>query len=336
MLRRLRLPLLFSTVFTVSIFAQVPEFDWARGIGAASATAIGETTVSDASGNLFITGRFTGTIDFDPGAGTFNMTPGTTAGDAFIVKLDVDGNFVWAKQFGGTDITWGRDVTIDGSGNVYSTGIFQGTIDFDPGSATFNLTSAGSYDAFVVKLDPSGDFIWARRLGGPNQEDAIEIEVDKDGNVITIGVFVGPGAADFDPGSGTFNLSPAGLQGNVYISKLDSDGDFVFALKIGNTQGTGGRALETDASGNVYIACEFKNTVDADPGTGTLNLTSAGDADVFFSKLDANGNLIWAKKIGGTSMSFVLEWRWTRRGMYMLPEPLLKPPTSIQELGHLI
>jgi gliding motility-associated-like protein len=290
---------------SLKLQAQVPTFDWAVGIGGASATAIGETTFNDASGNVFVTGRFTGTMDFDPGAGTFNMTPiGAGSGDAFIVKLNATGNFLWAKQLGGSNITWGRDITADATGNIYVTGIFQGTIDFDPGAGTFNLTSAGSYDIFVVKLDPSANFLWAGKLGGVNQEDATAISVDASGNVLTTGSFTGPGAADFDPGTGVFNLTPPGLQGNAFISKLSPAGNFVFAVRFGNTQSLGSYALEIDAAGNIYTTGHFRNTVDFDPGAGTFNMTSvsAAQSDVFVSKLDSNGNFVWARKFSGSGL----------------------------------
>ena len=110
-------------------------------------------------------GSFQGTADFDPGAGTFNLT---SAGDydIFISKLDSSGNFVWAKSLGGTgyDVSYG--IALDSGGNVYTTGSFSGTVDFDPGAGTFNLTSAGTGDIFVSKLDSNGNFVWARSLGG--------------------------------------------------------------------------------------------------------------------------------------------------------------------------
>ena len=96
----------------------------------------------DASGNVYTTGYFQGTVDFDPGAGTFNLT---SAGlqDIFISKLDAAGNFVWAKQLGGTLNDVGYSIALDTSGNVYTTGFFRDTVDFDPGAGTFNLTPAG-------------------------------------------------------------------------------------------------------------------------------------------------------------------------------------------------
>ena len=105
-----------------------------------------------------------GTGDFDPGAGTTNLTTnGSTVGDdVFVSKLDSAGDLVWAKNFGGTEYAKGFSVAVDSSGNVYTSGEFEGTVDFDPGAGTANLTSSGSNsgnscclyadDVFVLKL----------------------------------------------------------------------------------------------------------------------------------------------------------------------------------------
>ena len=117
---------------------------------------------------------------------------------------------------------------LDANGNVYTTGFFQGTPDFDPGSGIFNLNSTGGLDVFIQKLDASGNFVWAKQLGDTSSDNANSITVDASGNVYTIGYF--SGTADFDPGSGTFNLTSVGGL-DVFISKLDASGNFVWAKK---------------------------------------------------------------------------------------------------------
>ena len=134
-------------------------------------------------------------------------------------KLDSSGNLVWAGKLGGTSFDEGFGVAVDGSGNVYTTGYFFGTADFDPGGGTSNLTSAGTFDVFVSKLNSSGNLVWARQLGGVI---GYGVAVDGSGNVYTTGYFFGTG--DFDPGAGTFDLTPAG-EYDVFVSKLDSFGE---------------------------------------------------------------------------------------------------------------
>ena len=105
----------------------------------------------DAAGNVYTTGSFKGTVDFDPGAGVTNLTSAGEA-DVFVQKLDLSGNFVWVVGMGGPSSDLGYGVAVDAGGNVYITGYFTGTVDFDPGAGMTNLTSVGSIDVFVLKL----------------------------------------------------------------------------------------------------------------------------------------------------------------------------------------
>jgi hypothetical protein len=100
-------------------------------------------------------------------------------------------NFEWAKRIGGGDYDEGFSIVSDASGNVYTTGTFEGTVDFDPGNGIYNLTSAGGTDIFVCKLDPSGNFVWAKQLAGASYEYGLDIAIDASGNVYTTGNFMG-------------------------------------------------------------------------------------------------------------------------------------------------
>jgi len=289
--------LLLLAAGNIPVFAQAPNFEWAKqieGAGADNPTAI----AVDNSGNTYTTGSFIGTTDFDPGPGTENLTANGLGSDIFILKLDVYGNYVWAKQIGGAGVQdLGYAIAVDDSGNVYTTGSFRGTADFDPGPGTENLTANGTNpDIFILKLNANGNYIWAKRIGGTGLDEAKAIAVDNSGNVYTTGSFTG--TVDFDPGPGTENLTASGL----FISKLDANGNYIWAKRIGGTGGMA-NAIAVDNSGNVYTTGSFIGTVDFDPGPGTENLTANGaNSDIFISKLDVNGNYVWAKGIGGSSV----------------------------------
>ena len=171
----------------------------------------------DGSGNVYTTGYFGVTLDFDPGSGTVNLTPNGYR-DVFIQKLDSSGNFVWAKSFGGTGFDSGNSISIDGSGNVYTTGYFEGTVDFDSGSGTLNLTSNGNRDVFIQKLTSSGNLVWAKSFGGSSTDFATSISLDGSGNVYTAGSF--RSIVDFDPDSGTNNLVAGSFIDAYFIQKL--------------------------------------------------------------------------------------------------------------------
>jgi len=283
---------LFSTILKTQ--AQAPTFNWARTIGASASTASGRSITSDAAGNVYTIGDFSGTMDFDPGAGTFNLT--SAVGTIFILKLTAAGNFVWAKALGGAN-SFSYGVQLDNSGNIYATGSFGLTSDFDPGAGTVNLTSAGSTDIFILKLDNNGNFIWAKAIGNTGIDSGRAIDVSGSGNVYTTGTF--EATVDFDPGTSTSNLT-ATSGTDIFVSKLDASGNFVWAKRMGGINFEGGESIALDASESVYTTGFFESTVDFDPGASTFILSTSGGDDIFISKLDVNGNFVWAKKVGSS------------------------------------
>ena len=249
----------------------------------------------DSSGNIYSTGIFTGTVDFDPGDGVANLT---SAGenDIFVSKLDPSGNYLWAKRFGDTTGDTGKSIAIDSSGNVLVTGDFTGTIDFDPGAGVANRTSNGSYDFFILKLNSSGNFIWAKSVGGKGAESGIFIAVDRDGNTSVTGIF--SDIVDFDPGDGDLSLTSSG-ELDIFVTKFDSAGNHLWSNGRGSTGNDIGDGIGVDSSGNVYSSGVFTGTVDLDPSGRFFYVTSSGPSDMFISKFDPSGNFLWAKKFGG-------------------------------------
>jgi len=286
--------LLLLVAFGWSSSAQT--FEWAKSFGGSSDDT-GYSIAVDASGNVYTTGCYSGTVDFDPGAGTAYLTSAERT-DVFVQKLDTSGNFLWAKSFGENFFDCGYSIAVDASGNVYTTGIFEGTVDFDPGAGTANLTSVEFTDVFVQKLDAYGNFLWARSFGGSSSDQGLSITLDASGNVYTTGFF--QWTVDFDPGAGTADLTSV-RGSDVFVQKLDASGNFLWAKSFGGYSDDYGYSIAVDASENVYTTGYFERTVDFDPGVGTANLTSVGARDVFVQKLDVSGNFLWAKSFGGSS-----------------------------------
>ncbi len=268
---------------------------WVNSFGG-SGEDLGRSLDLDEHGNIFITGQFTGMVDFDPGPGISNLT--ASQSDIFILKLDANGQFVRVSQLEGPAVEGGFSIVVDESGNIFSTGSFSAFVDFDPGSGTSTLNSFGSDDVYIQKMDSAGNLLWARHMGGTNQDFGLGIATDHSGNVYTTGRFRSFGA-DFDPGPDTLLFSPNGGD-DFFIHKMDPNGNLLWAKSIGGSDADYGNSIKVDSFNNVYLTGFFRNTVDFDPGPGIVNLTSLGSSDSFVLKLDSNGDLIWVKQLGGT------------------------------------
>lgn len=273
---------------------------WAKSMGD-TLNEYGYSIGVDASGNVYTTGHFSGTVDFDGTAGTTILSSNGNE-DIFVTKYDASGNFVWAKNIGGSTSDFGRAMAVDANGNVFLTGYFDGTSDFDPNGGTINLTSTGLYDIFVAKLDVNGNYSWAKNLGGSTFDVGNSIVLDASGNIYTTGYF--GSTADFDPGTGTVNLTSTGAN-DIFISKLDGAGNFVWAKNMGGTSNDIGFSIAIDASGDIYSTGTFGGSADLDPGAASFSLTSNGSNDIYVSKISAAGNFIWAKSFGGSTADYV-------------------------------
>ena len=217
---------LTSTGFDDVFFAKYNSsgaLAWVKNVGGSNTSDVGYSIAVDGSGNVYVTGLFQGTVDFDPGAGTTNLTSAGD-GDVFFAKYNSSGALVWAKNVGGSNNDVGYSIAVDGSSNVYVTGYFQGTADFDPNAGTTNLTSAGSADVFFAKYNSSGALVWAKNVGGTNYDVGYSIAVNGSGNVYLTGNF--EGTADFDPDAGTTNLTSAGYD-DLFFAKYDENGSLI-------------------------------------------------------------------------------------------------------------
>ncbi len=180
-----------------------------------------------------------------------------------------DVGYNWAKIMGGTGGDFGYSIAIDSGGNVYTIGYFAGTTDLDPGVGTANFTSAGSNDIFISKLDSSGAFVWAKKIGSTGDDAGNSIFIDLNDNIYIAGYY--NGTVSFGP----TNLISAGGY-DIFVSKLNTSGNFVWAKSMGGTGEDQANSVITDSNGNIYTTGYFKLTADFDPGADPYNLTSAG------------------------------------------------------------
>lgn len=290
----------YDDIFVQKLSAE-GDLVWVQRFGAEGRDSASAVAVDD-DGNVHVTGYFQNTVDFDPDP---DATEALSASqyDIFVLKLDTDGNLVWARRMGGTGADLGYGIAVDSSGNVFTTGQFSLTVDFDPDpDVTANLTSGGNSDIFVQKLDASGKHVWVRGYGVGGTDIGRGIALDSAGNVYTTGFFQGTVAF------GSVNLSALGS--NIFVHKLDNDGNVAWAHSIGAAGDDRGHAIAVDGAGNVYTTGFFHGTVDFNPDPLGEALLSAFSPtwDIFVHKLDTDGNHLWARRMGG-------EWRrrfWQR------------------------
>ena len=262
------------------------DYLWAKVYGHILAGTTYECLSNDISvdinGNSYSTGVFRGTVDFNPGIGNFNLTAGG-GGDIYVQKLDANGDFLWVQQFGAASYEQGNSITTDNLGNVYFTGLYQ-----QPGLGN---------QIIVTKLNTNGVTQWTKILGGSADERGNAIEIDNLGNVYITGQF--NSLTDFDPGAGNTSLTPVGSINN-YVLKLDNNGDFQWVRHYTSTSEIIGWAITLDQNNSVITTGYYNGTVDLDPSGSNQLVTSNGEYDLFISKLDQNGNTIWSQSIGGS------------------------------------
>lgn len=204
--------------------------------------------------------------------------------------------FSWAVKVDGQSDQRSYAVATDTSRNIYYTGEFTDSTDFDPGTGTYYATTPIGNRGYISKLDPDGNFAWVKILEGTGGSSGYTVQVDDSANVYVAGYFAN--TVDFDPGPGIYNLTGNGGS-DIFVLKLNSNGDFVWAIGIGGIDSDQANKLCLDGN-SIYVTGSFRNTADFNPGPGVANLTAAGTLDVFVLKLDIAGNYQWAQRIGGT------------------------------------
>ncbi len=262
------------------------NYVWADQMGG-NADDIGFGIALDSLGtNVFTTGSFSSTADFDPDPKSTVYLSSVNDIDIFVCKLGAKGNYSWAVSTGSSGKDEGRGIAVDGNGNAYSTGYYESSPDFDPGTGkgqVYTMNASGGTDVYVWKLSSSGGFVWAKSMGGTYEDKGGSIYLDDAKGVYTTGIF--SDVADFDPSSSTSNITSNGSW-DVFISKLDVSGSYLWAYGLGNADADGGTSIFVDNLKSVYVAGGFVSTkMDFDPGSGTQQYSPVGTEDGFVLKL---------------------------------------------------
>ncbi|MCA9261385.1 MAG: cadherin-like domain-containing protein, partial [Planctomycetales bacterium] len=260
---------------------------WVKQIrGGENAYVRGDDVAVNASGDVFIAGGFTRSADFDPGPQTRQLVSAGSQ-DAFTLKLNSQGDFAWVHSMGASGSDSAYQVEIDPFGDPVFAGSFEGEVDFDPGPGVLELSTDGGSNIFVQKLTQEGELIWARIAGAANASNSMSLAVGQGGEIYTASSF--QGTSDFDPGPEEYTLDSLNFW-SVYVHKLDSHGEFVWAKAVGRqTPVPTDVGVAVDRFDEVYLGGSFVKTADFDPGPGTLNFVSKGQEDAFLVKLYERG-----------------------------------------------
>lgn len=255
---------------------------WSKRFGDAAAQGVQNATV-DGAGSPILVGSYAGTLDL--GAGP--MTAVGAFSDAYVAKFDGAGNLTWAKSITSPGIQSLTDVATGPAGETVVVGFLNNTVDFGGGP----LTSAGSYDIFVVKLDSAGNHVWSKRFGDAAMQVPWAVAIDASGAILVGGYFFG--TVDFGGGV----LTSAGNR-DVFLAKLDAAGNPVWSKRFGDASDNQNlQDVAFGASGDVYLTGDFVGTM----AWGGGLLTASPGQHAVAARLTAAGNHVWSKAFGGAT-----------------------------------
>lgn len=293
-----------ALLFALSTALHAQTFEWAGQLGGGSANTVHRSGLAaDAEGNVYMTGHFTGTTDMDPGPGITSFSATNT--DAFVVKLDANGNLLWAAQLTGNFEAYGVDVAVAPDGSVIVVGQFIGTVDLDPGAGVQNVTATGVADLFILKLNSAGQFQWARTFHEDSDFPFIyahAVSVSPAGTIAVAGEFAGTMPLPTSAG----DITSLNNENDYFLLSLDAFGNVLWGRAIGSAQsegGLGGNGRSDVACGNdgsIHMIGLLKGSIvfDADAPNGTL-APPGGNIDIFLARYNADGSLNWVQGFGG-------------------------------------
>jgi|GEM_PF-4619206 len=270
--------LIVSTV----LFAQTPEWEWAIRAGGSESDNGMDITI-DAAGNLYMTGRFEGTVDF----GSYSLSS-SGDNDIFVAKVNAEGNWEWATSAGGTGYDIGYKISINDAGSCYVTGYYQETADF----GSYSLTSSGEEDIFVAKVNTEGNWEWATSAGGTGCDKGTDITVNDD---VIEWVYV---TGYYQDGAifGSHNTYLCVGYSDIFVARINSTGDWQWVTRAGGDPGImfgtdRGNGIIADNSTHCYVTGTFGGTA----YFGWSNpVYGVGYDDIFVAKINSVGSWQWA------------------------------------------
>lgn len=248
----------------------------------------------DRDGNLICAGVFWVEMELG-GIKLVNQVGGKSI---FLAKVDPDGQVLWARSFDGTALKEMRGIDTDNKGNIFISGYFREQLLLDE----IALEAIGDTDAFVAKLDPSGNPIWARSFGGRKDTRGIEVGVMDDGKLAFVGYY--NDTTYFDG-----NALPAKtFDRDLFVAQLDSLGQVLWAKRAGGVFDEEPFDLEIDSEDNIWITGYVVGVLTVADGFSTQSTNAT--SDLLILKYDTDGTPLVAKTYGGTEPVQATNFQW--------------------------
>ncbi len=255
--------------------------------------------VVDGNDNIYVTGYFYNTVDFNPDPLEVEERTSSGEQDCYVVKFDQSGNFQWVQTLGGVYKDIGLAIEVDTAGNVYVLGSYEGTVDFDPGPGVIGFSAYGE-DLFLTKYSPDGQYLWTGTWTGSEYTGDSGLTVSDTGRIHVCGEF--NQEIDLNPAPGSSNIDLRYASGNrdAFLTTLDLDGNYIQGFTLGLDGHVYALDAYSDNVGNIYLGGMYQGTVDFDPGPGIVTRTNSGsDSDCYIVKFDPTGNFVWLNSWGG-------------------------------------
>ncbi len=271
------------------------DYQWVRTFGGSSIEVV--TSISATDTELIVGGYFRSPVmSLEPGNSNFDVS---NAGgeDAFVFKIDANNNLSWVKAIGGVEDDRITAVCPGLDGSVISAGYFSDVVDFDPGVGVESHISEGLQDAFVMRMDDTGDLQWVNCIGGYQYDNAYSVICNTEGEVFVTGTYVG--TVDLDPTPEVDSYTSNGSY-DCFLQKLDPNGGYLWAKSFGGIDNDVPCAVRIDNDENILVSGYFRETVDFNPGAEQYILASNGGRDAFIMELESDGSFLWAESVGGT------------------------------------
>ena len=297
--------LTLSFFITFLSFSQDLQYLWSAKFGnlTPNVGVIPKEIVIDKHNNKYICGVFSGTHDFDPGLGVFELTSldNTSISTAFVIKLDSMNNFLWVNSYGTTGSTLvNYGLVVDSLGNAYTYGYYSGNLFYDPQNSLNSVSPFWSNsDFYIHKLDANGHYKWIKAWGGNNDDGIYKIILDQDQNFYIEGSY--NISTDINPGSGTYTLtSNSSYTSNIFIAKYDFNFNVLWAKQYEGSGHVFFPKMSLD-NNEITLTGKYTGVIDFDMSTSGVDLDTSFfyTDDMFTHVMDRSGNHKWHHSIKG-------------------------------------